>query len=63
MKRWLFILARALDYRIGLKDKDKPDLPILTFQEAVVSFTIRLIIVFVQFITCFFVVANIIRHW
>jgi hypothetical protein len=63
VKRWLFILARALDYRIGLKDKDKPDLPILTFQEAVVSFTIRLIIVFVQFITCFFVVANIIRHW
>jgi hypothetical protein len=63
MKRWLFILARALDYRIGLKDKDKPDLPILTFQEAVVSFTIRLIIVFVQFITCFFVVANILRHW
>ena len=63
MKRWLFILARALDYRIGLKDKDKPDLPILTFQEAVVSFTIRLIIVFVQCITCFFVVANIIRHW
>lgn len=63
MTRWLFILARALDYRIGLKDKDKPDLPILTFQEALVSFTIRLIIVLVQFITCFFVVANIIRHW
>ena len=63
MRRWIFILSRALDYRIGMNDEDKPDLPILTFPEAVISFAIRLLIILVQFITCFFVIANIVRHW
>jgi hypothetical protein len=63
MKRILFIIARTIDYRIGLKNNDKPELPVLTFEEALISFCLRLIIILVEFITCVFVIANIIHHW
>jgi hypothetical protein len=56
-------MARIIDYRIGRNDQDKPDLPILTMEEALVAFFFRLIIVLVNFITCGFVIASIIRHW
>ena len=61
--RLLLILARTMDHRIGMNDSDKPDLPILTVEEALVSFFIKFVIVMVNFVTCGFVIANIIRHW
>jgi hypothetical protein len=61
--RFLLILARTLDHRIGKTDEEKPELPILTVGEALISLIIRLFIVLVNFVTCGFVIANIIRHW
>jgi hypothetical protein len=61
--RFFLILARTIDHRIGKTDSDKPDLPILTVEEALISFFIKFIIVLVNFVTCGFVIANIIRHW
>lgn len=61
--RFLLILARIIDHRIGLSDEEKPDLPLLTVEEAIFAFFLRLIMILVQFITCGFVIANVIRHW
>lgn len=61
--KWIMILARALDHRIGMKDEDPPELPRLTVEEAMVSFVIRMFLVSVNLLTCFAVLANIIRHW
>jgi hypothetical protein len=61
--RFLLIIARTIDHRIGKTDADKPDLPVLTVEEALISFFIKFVIVMVNFITCGFVIANIIRHW
>jgi len=61
--RLLLIIARTIDHRIGKTDAEKPDLPVLTVEEALISFFIKFIIVMVNFITCAFVIANIIRHW
>lgn len=61
--RWIFILARAVDHRIGRTDDDRPDIPILTLEEALVSFSLRMLIVLVNFVTCAAVIANVIRHW
>jgi hypothetical protein len=63
MKRILFIIARTIDYRIGLRNDDKPDLPLLTFEEALISFSLKLIIMLINIITCLFVIANVIHHW
>ena len=52
-----------MDYRIGITDDDKPDLPILPMDEAWFAFLVRLLIVTVNFITCGFVIASVIRHW
>ena len=61
--RFLLIMARTIDHRIGKTDSEKPDLPVLTVEEALISFFIKFFIVMVNFITCGFVIANIIRHW
>lgn len=61
--RLLLVLARILDHRIGRTDNDKPDLPVLTVEEALVAFFVRFFIVLVNLITCGFVMANIIHHW
>lgn len=61
--RWVLVLARALDHRIGRTDEDKPDLPVLTLEEAMVSFYLRLFIVTLNVTTCVAVIANIIRKW
>lgn len=61
--RWVLVLARALDHRIGRTDEDKPDLPILTLEEAMASFYLRLFIVVLNVITCLSVLANVARHW
>lgn len=57
------VLARAMDHRIGIRDEDPPELPRLTVEEAMVSFWIRFLLVFVNLMTCGFVITNIIRHW
>lgn len=61
--RFFLILARTIDYRIGKTDSDTPDIPILTMQEALISFFIKFFIVLINFITCGFVIANVIHHW
>lgn len=61
--RFFLILARTMDHRIGKTDSEKPDLPVLTVEEALVSFFIRFFIFLINFITCCFVIANIIHHW
>lgn len=61
--RWIFILARVIDHRIGRTDEEKPDIPTLTLEEAMVSFSLRLLIVLVNFVTCAAVIANIVHHW
>lgn len=63
MNRNLLILARAIDHRVGQSDYDAPDIPILTQYEAWTAFAIKLCIILVNFITCSFIVANIIHHW
>jgi hypothetical protein len=61
--RWIFVLARALDHRIGRTDEEKPDLPLLTLEEAMVSFYLRIFIVSLNVLTCILVIANIIKNW
>lgn len=61
--RFFLVLARTIDHRVGKTDSDTPDIPVLTMQEALISFFIKFFIVLVNFITCAFVIANIIRHW
>lgn len=61
--KWVKVLARALDHRIGTRDEDPPELPRLTVEEAMVSFWIRVSLVLVNLVTCAAVVANIVRHW
>lgn len=61
--RFFLVLARTIDHRVGKSDSDKPDIPVLTMQEALVSFFIKFFIVLINFITCGFVIASIIRHW
>lgn len=63
MKRFLFIICRAIDYRVGMSDDDAPEIPILTKQEAWTAFAIKLLIILINFITCAAVIANIIHHW
>jgi len=63
MNRYLLILARAIDHRVGKDDYDKPDIPILTQAEAWTAFWIKISIILVNFITCGFIVTNIIFHW
>lgn len=59
----VMVLARAMDHRIGIRDEDPPELPRLTVEEAMVSFSIRLVLVLVNLLTCGFVIANVVRHW
>lgn len=61
--RFFLILARTIDHRVGKTDIEKPDLPVLTVEEALISFFIRFFIFLINFITCCFVIANVIHHW
>ena len=62
-RRQLLILARAIDHRVGDNDSDAPDIPILKQTEAWTAFCIKLSIILVNFITCGFIISNIIHHW
>jgi hypothetical protein len=61
--RFVLIIARVMDYRIGTKDEEKPNLPILTVEEALISLSIKFLILLINFIACAFVIANVIHHW
>ena len=61
--RFFLILARTIDHRVGKSDHDEPNIPILTIEEALVVFYIKVIIVLLNIATCTLVIANIIRHW
>jgi len=61
-KIWL-IWSRTIDHRIGLTDGDKPEIPTLKVRDANISLIIRTLIVLINFITCGFIIANVIRHW
>jgi len=62
-RRQLLILARAIDHRVGDSDSDAPDIPILKQTEAWTAFCIKLSIILINFITCGFIISNIIHHW
>ena len=51
MTRFLLVIARAIDYRIGLTDEDKPHDPVLKMTEAWSAFFLKLLIILVNFIT------------
>ena len=57
------IWARATGHLMGQTDEDRPDVPILTRQEARIALTLKTFWVIIPVITCFFICANVIRHW
>lgn len=59
---WL-IWARTIDHRVGLSDDQKPEIPNLKMKYAHVSLMLRTLIVLINFITCGFIIANVIHHW
>ena len=61
-KLWL-IWSRSIDHRVGLTDDERPDVPNLKVCDANISLIIRTLIVLVNFITCGFIIANVIHHW
>ena len=62
-KRLWLIWSRTVDHRIGKTDDDAPDIPILKNKDANISLLIRTLIVIINVVTCFFIIANVIRHW
>ena len=63
LKRFWLIWSRTVDHRIGKTDDDAPDIPILRNKDANISLLIRTLIVIINVVTCFFIIANVIRHW
>lgn len=61
--KFFLILARTIDHRVGKTDECQPNIPVLPVKYALISFFIRFMIIIVNFITCGFIIANIIHHW
>ena len=61
-KIWL-IWCRTVDHRIGKTDRDEPDIPILTLKEAQISLFLRTFIIFINVLTCIFIIINILHKW
>jgi hypothetical protein len=57
------IWARATGHVMGQTDHDRPDVPILTMREANLALFLKTFWVVIHVITCFFIMANVIRHW
>jgi hypothetical protein len=57
------IWARATGHLMGNTDEDKPDIPILTIQEARVVLFLKTFWVVIHTVTCFVVIANTLHHW
>jgi len=62
IKVWL-IWSRTIDHRVGMTDKSRPEIPTLRVRDANISLIIRTLIVLLNFVTCGFIIANVIRHW
>ncbi len=62
-KTWEKIVARAIEYPIGESDDDTPRTAVLRQKHAKIGFYMRIIERFVTWMTCFFIVAGVIRHW
>ena len=63
MKNFWLIWSRTLDHRVGRTNEDQPDIPILSLKQARVSLILRTIIVVLNMVTCFFIIANVIKNW
>lgn len=63
IKSFWLIWARTVDHRIGKTDDDEPNIPILSLGQAQVSLFLRSIILLVNVITCFVIIANVIHKW
>lgn len=63
MKRLWLIWCRTVDHRIGRTNDDEPQIPILSLKQANISLMFRTLIVVVNVVTCFFIIANIIHKW
>jgi hypothetical protein len=48
---------------MGETDHDRPDVPILTLREARIALFLKTFWVVIHVITCFFIIAGIVRHW
>ena len=57
------IWARATGHLMGKTDDDRQDVPILTRKEARIALFLKTFWVAIHVITCFFIMANTIRHW
>ena len=57
------VWARATGNLMGSTDSDKPDVPILTLHEARVALYLKTFWIVIHVVTCFFIIANVIRHW
>lgn len=62
-KTWEKVVARSLDYVIGRTDEDEPKVPVLTMRQAKLGLYLRIVLQFVNWITCFFIIAGVLRHW
>lgn len=63
IKRFWLIWDRTLDHRVCKTDNDEPDIPILPLRDAKISLLIRSFIITINIVTCFFIMANIIKNW
>ncbi len=57
------VWARATGHLMGQSDSDRPDVPILTLQEARVALFLKTFWVAIHVVTCIFIIANTVRHW
>jgi hypothetical protein len=57
------IWARATGHLMGSTDSDKPDVPILTLREARIALYLKTFWTVIHVVTCFFIIANVVRHW
>jgi hypothetical protein len=57
------IWARATGHFMGQNDKDQPNVPILKLKEARIALILKTSWIVIHIITCFFIMANTIRHW
>ena len=57
------VWARATGHLMGSTDSDKPDVPILTLHEARVALYLKTFWIVIHVVTCFFIIANVMRHW
>lgn len=57
------IWARTTGHLMGESDHDRPDVPILTLREARIALFLKTFWVTIHVITCFFIIAGVIRQW